>query len=210
MIKLKHLVSEVWDANLLEKQQIITVYFDMDGVLCDFDKQFLNSTNEEPRTFEKKNGTVKFWEIITNQGVKFWKEMDPMPDFNILKNYITELSKNPNIKIQILTSTSAEQIRQNFKQDAEKRISEIESGKKDWIVKHLPGYAINYAVSGTDKAIFATKSSVLIDDLYKNVEAFIAAGGEGIVFRDANQTIKELNATLGTIKETCGYSWSNI
>jgi 5'(3')-deoxyribonucleotidase len=210
MIKLKELVKEVWDANLLEQQQIITVYFDMDGVLCDFDQQFVHSTNEDPRTFEKKNGTIKFWEIITNKGSHFWKNMDPMPDFNILKKYITELSKNPNIKIQILTSTSDEQIRHNFKQDAEKRISELESGKKDWLTKYLPGYVINYAVSGTDKARFATKSSILIDDLYKNVESFIAAGGEGIVFRDANQTIKEINSTLGTIKETYGYSWSNI
>lgn len=210
MIRLKDLVKEVQDASLLEEQQIITVYFDMDGVLCDFDKQFLNSTNEEPRLFEKKKGTVKFWEIITNHGVKFWKEMDPMPDFNILKKYIIELSKNPNIKIQILTSTSADQLRQNFKKESEIRISEIETGKKDWIDKHLSGYFINYAVSGTDKARFATKSSVLIDDLYKNVESFIASGGEGIVFRDANQTIKELNATLTTIKENCGYSRSNI
>jgi FMN phosphatase YigB (HAD superfamily) len=210
MIRLKDLVKEVQDANLLEEQQIITVYFDMDGVLCDFDKQFVHFTNEEPISFERKRGTVKFWEIITNHGVKFWNQMDPMPDFNILKKYITELSKNPNIKIQILTSTSADQFRQNFKKEAEMRISEIETGKKDWIDKHLSGYVINYADSGTDKARFATKSSVLIDDLYKNVESFIASGGEGIVFRDANQTIKELNATLSIIKETCGYSRTNL
>ena len=75
------------------------LYLDMDGVLCDFDKQFVHFTNEEPISFERKRGTVKFWEIITNQGVKFWNQMDPMPDFNILKKYITELSKNSNIAL---------------------------------------------------------------------------------------------------------------
>jgi 5'(3')-deoxyribonucleotidase len=136
--------------------------------------------------------------------------MQPMPDFHIFRNYILQLKNNPKVRVEILTSTSAEQIAVNFPQGATKFVNDIEQGKAEWVRKYLPGIKINYAVSGTDKARWANKSSILIDDLYKNVEQFIAAGGEGIVYRDGNQAIKDINTSIGVIKETHGYSWSNV
>jgi 5'(3')-deoxyribonucleotidase len=210
MIKLQSLLEEVADANLLEQEQIITLYLDMDGVLADFDLQFENLTNEPPSVFERKKGTKQMWSAIFNEGSKFWSEMQPMPDFHIFREYILKLKSNPKVRVEILTSTSAEQIGVNFPQDATKFVGEIEKGKAEWIQKYLPGTKINYAVSGTDKSRWATKSSILIDDLYKNIEQFIAAGGEGIVYRNGNQAMKDINTSIGVIKETCGYSWSNI
>ncbi len=52
MIKLKSIVKEIFDANLLENNVEITIYCDMDGVLCDFEKQFETLTNTPPKEFE--------------------------------------------------------------------------------------------------------------------------------------------------------------
>jgi hypothetical protein len=117
---------------------------------------------------------------------------------------------NPKIKIEVLTSTGAEQIGVNFLEKAREYVQNIEKGKTMWINKYLTGLKINYAVSGTDKARWATKSSILLDDLYKNVEQFIASGGESMVYRNADQAKKDIETAVGVIKETCGYSWSNI
>ena len=109
-----------------------------------------------------------------------------------------------------MTSTSAEQIGVNFPSESRKIVHDIERGKTLWRDKYLPGIKINFAVSGTDKARWATKSTILLDDLYKNVEQFIAAGGEGIVYRNADQAKKDIETAVGVIKETHGYSWSNV
>lgn len=210
MIRLESLLKEIHDANLLEQEEIITLYLDMDGVLADFELQFEQLTNETPSVFERKKGTKAMWSEIFKEGFSFWSEMQPMSDFHILREYLMQLKKNPKIKIEILTSTSKEQIGINFPENAKEYVDNIEKGKSLWVNKYLTGIKINYAVSGTDKARWATKSSILLDDLYKNVEQFIAAGGEGIVYRNADQAKKEIETAVGVIKETCGYSWSNI
>lgn len=210
MIKLQTLLTEVWDANLLEQEEIITLYLDMDGVLADFDLQFEQLTNEPPSVFERKKGTKAMWSEIFKEGTNFWSKMQPMPDFHLLRDYLLKLKNNPKIKIEVLTSTSAEQIGVNFPDNAKKYIHDIEQGKAEWIHRYLPGIKINYAVSGTDKARWATKSAILLDDLYKNVEQFIASGGEGIVYKNSEQARKDIETAVGVIKETCGYSWSNL
>ena len=48
MIKLKALLPEVWDANLLEQSESFIVFCDMDGVMCDFDLQFTFISNFIP------------------------------------------------------------------------------------------------------------------------------------------------------------------
>jgi len=206
MIKFDRLLKEIYDANLLEQQEIITLYLDMDGVLADFELQFEQLTNETPSVFERKKGTKAMWSEISKQGVKYWSEMKPMSDFHILREYLTELKNNSKVNIEILTSTSADQIGVNFPSESEKIVRDIEAGKKLWTDKYLPGIKVNYADSGTDKSRWATKLTILLDDLYKNVEQFIAAGGEGVVYRNASQAKKEIEAAVGAIKQTNGHS----
>ena len=67
MIKLKSIVKEIFDANLLENNVEITIYCDMDGVICDFEKQFETLTNTPPSEFESKNGTKEFWNVIIKE-----------------------------------------------------------------------------------------------------------------------------------------------
>jgi len=76
MIKLKALLPEVWDANLLEQSESFIVFCDMDGVMCDFDLQFTQMIGSSPKEFEAQYGTLKFWNeivILTNCFGQVWK-----------------------------------------------------------------------------------------------------------------------------------------
>jgi PAS domain-containing protein len=198
MIKLKSIVKEIFDANLLENNVEITIYCDMDGVLCDFEKQFEKLTSTPPKEFEASNGTKEFWNVILQEGEKFWSTMDTMPEFDYFKTELTTIATDGRFKLKFLTSTSAGQILRNYpRQEAVDYIKNIESGKRTWLRTHWSGpISIIFSDSGKSKAKYATPNSILIDDLSSNIEAFIASGGNGIIFTDAHQAIDELKAKI--------------
>ena len=198
MIKLKSIVKEIFDANLLENNVEITIYCDMDGVLCDFERQFEKLTNTPPSQFEASNGTKEFWNVILKEGEEFWTTMPPMPNFNNFKKELTAIATDGRFTLKFLTSTSAGQILRNYpRQEAVDYIKNIEFGKRSWLRTHWTGtISIIFSDSGKSKAKYATPNSILIDDLSPNVEAFIASGGNGIIFTDANQAIDELKAKI--------------
>ena len=198
MIKLKSIVKEIFDANLLENNNEIIIYCDMDGVLCDFDKQFEKLTNTPPKEFEANKGTKEFWNVILKEGEKFWTQMKPMPGFEDFKSELISISTDGRFKLKFLTSTSASQILKNYpRQEAIDYIKNIEFGKRTWLQTHWSGpKTIIFSDSGKGKGKYATPNSILIDDLSPNVESFIAAGGSGIIFTNAQQAIDELKAKI--------------
>lgn len=198
MIKLKSIVKEIFDANLLENNVEITIYCDMDGVLCDFDKQFKKLTNIDSKEFESTKGTQEFWNVILKDGEKFWSTMDTMPDFDYFKTELIKIAADGRFKLKFLTSTSAAQILRSYpRQQAIDYIKNIEFGKRSWLRTHWTGpVSIIFSDSGKGKAKHATPNSILIDDLSPNIESFIAAGGNGIIFTDAHQAINELKAKI--------------
>lgn len=75
------------------------------------------------------------------------------------------------------------------------------AGKKTWLDKHNPGTSGSAIFTG-DKAQMATRGgrpNVLVDDFKKYVNAWDAAGGIGILYRDDNvdAAIKQLAAIYG-------------
>ena len=107
MIKLKSIVKEIFDANLLENNVEITIYCDMDGVICDFEKQFETLTNTPPSEFESKNGTKEFWNVIIKEKEEFWTNMPPMPEFDYFKKEVNSITTDGRFSLKFLTSTSA-------------------------------------------------------------------------------------------------------
>lgn len=198
MIKLKSILREIYDTNLLESNVDIIIYCDMDGVLCDFDKQFEKLTKTPAKEFEANNGTKEFWRVILEEGESFWSTMDPMPGFEGFKKELISISNDGRFKLKFLTSTSAAQILRSYpREQAVDYIRNIEVGKRTWLQTHWTGTkTIIFSDSGKGKAKYATPNSILIDDLSPNIEAFIAAGGTGIIFTDAQQAIDELKAKL--------------
>ena len=156
MIKLKALLPEVWDANLLEQSESFIVFCDMDGVMCDFDLQFTQMIGSSPKEFESQYGTLKFWNEIANKGELFWSSMEKMPDFNQLKDGIVKIVNDNNLDLQVLTSTSGNWIIKNHPRDEAKEvIRNIEKGKLEWLRNNWSGLKVNFSGSGGSKAKFA-------------------------------------------------------
>jgi hypothetical protein len=211
MIKLKALLPEVWDANLLEQSESFIIFCDMDGVMCDFDLQFTQMIGSSPKEFESQYGTLKFWNEIANKGELFWSSMEKMPDFTQLKDGIVKIVNDNNLDLQVLTSTSGNWIIKNHPRDEAKEvIRNIEKGKLEWLRNNWSGLKVNFSGSGGSKAKFAKSNSCLIDDLSKNIESFEAAGGKGIIHTTASKSLNDLQLLINQLPESFGYSYSNI
>ena len=169
--------------NLFENKKDYIIYCDMDGVLTDFEKSikdgFLNDWNKKHKTkikdgwaFSKKYNISKFWKNIELLGLEFWSNMSWMKDGKELWNYI----KDKNIKI--LSSPS---------QDKKSK-----EGKLIWCDRELNLKPI----LSNNKERYADKNSILIDDLPKNINKWVDAGGIGILHKNTKTTIKKLKEIL--------------
>ena len=165
-----------------------TLYCDMDGVLCDFDRRFLQKIKEvgwkhysvkditSAQDFEDKYGKEEFWKFIDKTvGVGYWVGMDWTPSGPKLWNSIEKY------KPILLTSPS---------RDNNSRL-----GKRLWVKDHIPGTPIVFKYS-KDKYQMATPTSILIDDRMSNIEAWREAGGIGIYHptntRNIDKVIKQV------------------
>lgn len=153
--------------SLYEQEYII--YCDLDGVLSDFNKAFIDNIGMHPKKFEDKYGINEFWKEISKID-HFWLNMQPMKNAGILWKYIKKY--NP-----ILLTTPADGVEQ------------CKPDKLKWVKKYL-GY--NKVIFEKNKEKYASPSAILIDDREDNIQDFNNANGIGILFKSANQVIDEL------------------
>jgi 5'-nucleotidase len=156
----------------------ITVFFDMDGVLADWEGKFAKhfGTERDPWTIPDK----EMWPMVKNVD-NYWEDLEFMKDTQKVWDYA---KKNANI--EILSGYS----------NHDKRSI---PGKKTWLKKHKDklgtGFKINL-VRAFEKADYANENAILIDDLEKNIKAFREKGGKAILFKNATQALKELKRFL--------------
>lgn len=158
--------------NLIEEYGY-EIYCDMDGVLCDFDRQFQSMFSVHPDKYRAQWGKLKFWDDIQKKGVYYWSEMPWMPDGKKLWDYIKRL----NAKV---LSAPAD-------------FDECKIGKKKWVKRYLGNPT---TILTKQKEKYANSRSILIDDRPKYLNRWINAGGIGILHENTNKTLKELNRIL--------------
>ena len=135
----------------------------------------LEYTKEDISKIHQWTMSPKFWENLNweHGGEKLWSAANALFE-----------------NIHILTSTAA-------KKNVEKH-KIVESGKLEWIKHnlhpHLPPENVHVVAEGVQKAKFANHLSILVDDRNSTIQAFVAAGGYGILHdaRKYNKTIEEL------------------
>ena len=77
--------------------------------------------------------------------------------------------------------------------------TELAQDKIEWIQRHFTNNLIIIPTfKGSQKAAFAHRKSVLIDDRQKNIDCFVEAGGIGILHTTAEDTIEKLNEILNS------------
>ena len=123
---------------------MITLYLDMDGVLCDFEKAYHKL---DPEKADRK----KFRDAVMVH--KIFENLDFMPDTRELLNHVSRLN---NITVEILTSMGTHD---PFQANSAKH------QKMHWLDKHNIPYKANFVHSKEEKAKYATPSSILIGRL---------------------------------------------
>mgnify|MGYP003333662964 CR=1 FL=1 len=175
--KLKDILNEVFDTNMLESQSKFEIYCDLDGVLVDFDKGIKQLTGGiNFQDYIKTKGYDELWKIVNNNGSIWWETLPWTQDGHYLWNFIKV--KKPTI----LTAGSTE----NTKELAVK-------GKKQWVFRNL-GSNVKTIVTdkSSDKQIYSGQNKILIDDLPSNISEWESKGGIGILHTSAADTIEKL------------------
>ena len=168
MIRLKEIYDKIIEQ--IEPSKY-TLYCDMDGVLCDFEKRFKDLTGLSPDAFRDKNGLNKFWETVDKDGVRFWVGIPWMPDGKKLYEYI-----KPNL-YALLSAPSS---------DNSSRL-----GKRLWVKNNIPGTKLILAAA-KNKQDYSEENSILIDDRSSTINEWNAGGGIGILHTSADNTIQQL------------------
>ena len=164
-----------------QEQDNLTFYLDMDGVLADFDRRFIELAGQSPDEYKSIHGEEEFWKFIGQYEEEYWTEIPLMKGAEKLTKAVL------NYNYEILTSPSKE----NSSRD----------GKEKWIEKYkdllfngeIP--KVNFEYSGTKHTIKTTltKNDILIDDRSKNIDPWIEKGGTGILYKNINQVLRDIN-----------------
>jgi 5'(3')-deoxyribonucleotidase len=157
----------------MKRQQIL---LDMDGVLVDFLSGAIDALNRDFNrditieryaeefgqwgTYDYYGITVQqFWESIHNTPF-FWVDLQPMPWYKELYDFLLEMGD-----VTILTTPSLD--------------PSCAMQKLQWLGKYL-NIGSDAVFMGSRKYLMAG-NGILIDDYFKNVNAFRSAGGEAIL-----------------------------
>ena len=150
------------------------IYFDMDGVLADFQGYFRSQTMTTVEDLWSIPDDV-FWKYVKNIP-KFWENLPVMPDALKLFKYAQK-----HHDVQILSSPSSHDDR-SF------------GGKIKWVRKHLGANVRVNLVKRSHKRLFAEdKKCVLIDDIKETCDEF-KEKGLSIHFLNAKQALSELKS----------------
>lgn len=159
------------------------IYFDMDGVLCDFETRC-----DELECWKPENHKCN-WNKMKEIGPSFWSEMKPIKEGLMLLKKVKEYAdKHPDIEIGIFSAI---------------HLWEGKIGKKAWLKKYvpfIPNEQIKIINNGNLKHKEATPDSILIDDKEKNVEKYREAGGHSVLFLQSKSIDKMFNEIVSNLQ----------
>lgn len=156
-----------------------SIRVDADGVLADWDGLMKQYYPEFDRELAKTNKKMKSkaWAIVTEYQKTgyFWYDLPLLPDARVLFDYVTSNYSD----VKILTACGQPQYKSGEQ-------------KLKWFAKHFGDIEVILVEHSKDKAQYATRTTVLIDDMEKSVNPFRLAGGHAILHTSAKNTITVL------------------
>jgi len=157
------------------------IYLDMDGVLSDFEKKFIEYYGQLSLAKRDRKQWSKDWEdFVLNK--KGFEKLEWFPGGQELLSY---LRKHSSLHIEILSSSGGERFN-----------GEVTVQKIKWLRKHGIHYKANIVPGRKKKAEYATSDSLIIDDTPDVVRYFTQAGGQAILHKDVKETIQTLDSLL--------------
>jgi hypothetical protein len=155
------------------------IYLDMDGVITNFEskyKEMFGVVPADARDF--KEFSPNWTKFIEEQ--KF-EELDWFPGGMELISFL----RSTQVPVEILSSSGGK-----------KYHTEVESQKSVWLGSHGIEFKANIVPGRRKKAEYAKPDTILIDDTPDVIESFNAAGGVGILHKNAEETIEKLKQLL--------------
>jgi len=177
MIKLKDLLSEVFEPMMLEQTPKYKFYLDLDGVVVDLVKAVKQLTGGlDFQEYEAVHGLHSIWKVLGAQDSMWWATLPWTGDGRELWNFLKDK------EVVILTSGSTKHNGQTPKK-----------GKHEWCFKNL-GSNVKVIVvdSSHDKQRYAEPNAILIDDLNSNIDEWKSKGGIGILHKNTADTINQI------------------
>ena len=152
------------------------IFLDQDGVLADFESGLTKALGYKVDV----TSPIDVYDIekrkLTAQ--RLFRNLDPLPDAWKLVDYCM----NSGIHTEILTAAGT--VNRTL----------VVKDKIDWIRRYVhPHWIVIPTFSGTQKAAFAHKKAVLVDDRQRNIDYWEEAGGIGILHKTADETIEQLD-----------------
>jgi len=150
----------------------------MDGVICDFNKRYIEVHGGEVDNDLTPEGKPRFCRKLFKRAVmedRIFEKLDWMPNG---KELISNLNGLPFSDVTILSSTACVD-------DIELGLAVVEQ-KRNWLENNrFPSRSI-FTIHKGIKASFATPMSILIDDTRQNIDDFINNGGRAVYYSDSN------------------------
>lgn len=159
--------------------EIKKIYFDMDGVLADFERGIneicgMDMPIQGLSTDEEDN---RMWEAV-KEADHFYDNLEPMK--GAIDMY-RELSSK--YDCEILSAIPK----------PHRGIATAGEDKRNWVCRVLsPSMNVNIVYSQDKKNYAKDKGTILIDDLDKNIKEWENCGGTGIKFESAEQVLKRI------------------
>lgn len=154
---------------------MITIYCDMDGVLCDFYSVYTELKRKHNVT--ERGYVWKFFSKMVKEE-KIFSNLPMLPNASYLLNYLREVEfqYKGNVAIKILTSGGDRSGIAHYE--------EAKRQKEEWLKKHNINWEVITVKRKEEKAAYANSNSILIDDTKSNVDEFNEAGGHGVLYTD--------------------------
>jgi FMN phosphatase YigB (HAD superfamily) len=160
-----------------------TIFVDMDGVLCDFDKRYkelFERTPSEVRADRERKMYSTYWhEFISKSQFAY---LDWHAGGQELVTFLKSLEK---VQLCILSSAGGFD-----------RQREVMEQKVRWLRMHDINWPAVIVPGRRFKSGFASNDAFMIDDTPDVITGFIDSGGHGIIHKDATETIERLKQWL--------------
>lgn len=148
----------------------ITLYLDMDGVICNFEKAYRAMWNEFK--FDRE----RFREAVVNR--RIFETLEWMPNGEAFIEEVTRIAGMYNLNVEMLTSTGSHR--------TEMKTAAVEQ-KTLWLCNKGIPWKANFVCAKPEKAAYAIEGkTILIDDMPGCTEPFIEKGGIAFLHKDSD------------------------
>lgn len=162
---------------IVEDNNCTNIYFDLDGVLADFEKAKDKIMKDSGYEDVEMNNDSKYLNGVALEAKNYmWKmvysEKDFYGDLEVLEEgykIFEEMKKNYNVKI-----LSA--VPKKFPEKASEQ-------KRRWCKKYLGDVDVLIVANDDKNQVVDVTNALLIDDREKNIEKWIKAGGIGYLYK---------------------------